>query len=127
MLARRIQKEIQEIRNSTNDSVFLFPHEDDTSRWDVTIKLSDVKNIRLRVTLPYNYPLKPPTIHIISRLRHPFICPNDSICMDMLGPGWSPAMTVEAVMYGVLSILNETPQSGHRQHACCCMRSVSGR
>lgn len=125
MLARRLAKEIQEIRNTPNDAVFLFPRENDTSTWDVTMKLSDVKNIRLRVSLPDNYPLKPPTIQLISRLQHPFVCENGKICTDILGPTWSPAMTIEAVMWGVLSILKENPHSGHRQHACCCTRSVS--
>ena len=125
MLARRLNREIQDIHNSVNDSVFLFPRNNDMSTWDVTMKLSDAKNIRLRVTLPDNYPLKPPTIRIISRLQHPFVCENGKICTDILGPTWSPALTVEAVMRGVLSTLKETPRIGHRTHACCCTRSVS--
>ena len=121
MIALRIHKEIQAICNTTNDSVFLFPSEDDKFTWNVTMKLSDVKNIRLRVSLSENYPLKPPTIRVISRLQHPYVCPNGSICTDMLGPAWSPAYTIEAVMRGILSILKEdNPRSGHTPRACCC-------
>jgi len=121
MIALRIHKEIQAIRNTPNDSVFLFPQEDDKRTWNVTMKLSDTRNIRLLVSLPDSYPLHPPTIRVISRWQHPYVCPNGSICADMLGPAWSPVYTIEAVMRGILSILNEdNPRSGHTSRACCC-------
>jgi ubiquitin-protein ligase len=118
----RIRREIQKLGDSTSNGIYYYPHNDDIYTWDITMELSDTKNIRLELTLPENFPYKPPKVQVISRLQNQYVYDSGSICLDILGPTWSPSMTIEAIMVGILSLLKEEPHvaSAHKGSHCCC-------
>uniref|UniRef100_A0A0B7K0N6 UBC core domain-containing protein n=1 Tax=Bionectria ochroleuca TaxID=29856 RepID=A0A0B7K0N6_BIOOC len=55
------------------------------------------------MNLPSEYPIKPLDVTLNARIYHPNISSSGKIFIDILGPNWSPSLTVEKVC----SMLND--------------------
>ncbi|KAF0033447.1 hypothetical protein F2P81_013513 [Scophthalmus maximus] len=86
------------------------PVGDDLFHWQATImgpSDSPYQNgvFFLTIHFPTDYPFKPPKVAFTTKIYHPNINSNGSICLDILRSQWSPALTVSKVLLSICSLL----------------------
>eukprot|EP00439_Symbiodinium_sp_Y106_P055854 s2467_g7.t2 len=68
---------------------------------------------KLNVQFPHDYPFKPPRIKFATPVWAPDVNPQTGeIDLDILGPSWSPALTVLRVAVGISGILEAPGKDG---------------
>ncbi|KAM3374692.1 hypothetical protein P3S68_013406 [Capsicum galapagoense] len=75
------------------------------------VRQKNVKGLKhsstFKLTLQFSedYPNKPPTVRFVSRMFHPNIYADGSICLDILQNQWSPIYDVAAILTSIQSLL----------------------
>ncbi|EPY74135.1 ubiquitin-conjugating enzyme E2 D2 [Camelus ferus] len=110
MALKRIHKELLDLSRDPPDQCSAGPVGDDMFHWQATIMGPNDSPYQggvffLRIQLPSDYPFKPPKIAFITRIYHPNINKNGSICLDILRSEWSPALTISKVLLSICSML----------------------
>ncbi|MEN2495982.1 MAG: Ubiquitin-conjugating enzyme E2 D4 [Marteilia pararefringens] len=106
----RVKREHQEILKEPISHVSIGPVGDDMREWQATIigpKGSDYEDglFKLKIELPPEYPFKPPRVYFVTRVYHPNINSNGSICLDVLHKQWSPAFTLTKMCLMISALL----------------------
>lgn len=88
------------------------PTGDDLFHWQATIMgPSDSPYANgvffLSIQFPTDYPFKPPRVSFTTKIYHPNINSNGSICLDILKDQWSPALTISKVLLSICSLLTD--------------------
>uniref|UniRef100_A0A669EDE9 E2 ubiquitin-conjugating enzyme n=1 Tax=Oreochromis niloticus TaxID=8128 RepID=A0A669EDE9_ORENI len=99
MALKRIQKELNDLQRDPPASCSAGPVGEDMFHWQATITGPNDSPYHggvffLSVHFPTDYPFKPPKVAFTTKIYHPNINSNGSICLDILRSQWSPALTV---------------------------------
>ncbi|XP_070696927.1 ubiquitin-conjugating enzyme E2 D4-like [Pempheris klunzingeri] len=110
MALKRIQKELTDLQKDPPASCSAGPVGDDMFHWQATITGPNDSPYHggvffLSVQFPTDYPFKPPKVAFTTKIYHPNINSNGSICLDILRSQWSPALTVSKVLLSICSLL----------------------
>jgi ubiquitin-conjugating enzyme E2 D/E len=60
---------------------------------------------KLEITFPREYPFRPPELVFKTPIYHCNVGVNGHICNDILRDKWSPAMSIDAILIGIISML----------------------
>jgi len=112
MTTRRIQKEYQDFSKDCPENCSAGPRKDNLYIWDgMIVGPTDSPYaggmFHLEIHFPSDYPFKPPKVLFTTRIYHPNINSQGSICLDILKDQWSPALTVCKVLLSICSLLND--------------------
>ena len=106
---RRLLNEFKTLQNESdchNDSFFsTSPDENDILKWNAVIFGAN-GSFKLVMTFCHEYPFKPPKIKFLSRIFHPNVSPNGTVCQTVLQKNWTPATTVSLILKSLLSFLD---------------------
>lgn len=110
MALKRINKELQDLGRDPPAQCSAGPVGDDLFHWQATIMGPPDSPYQggvffLTIHFPTDYPFKPPKVAFTTRIYHPNINSNGSICLDILRSQWSPALTISKVLLSICSLL----------------------
>ena len=110
MALKRISKELSELGRDPPAQCSAGPVGDDMFHWQATIMGppdSPYQNgvFFLAIQFPTDYPFRPPKVAFTTKIYHPNINSNGSICLDILRSQWSPALTISKVLLSICSLL----------------------
>ncbi|WVQ73193.1 hypothetical protein IAR50_002758 [Cryptococcus sp. DSM 104548] len=110
---RRIQKELSGLMSNPPANITVLPDEDNIEVWKVVMlgpPGSPYAQGRFNVNVDFSkdFPFKPPVIKFQTRVYHPNIDDDGSICIGLLKTEqWKPATKMEIVLSSVYNLLNE--------------------
>ncbi|EHA8589479.1 putative Ubiquitin-conjugating enzyme E2-17 kDa [Cocos nucifera] len=112
MASKRIQKELQDLQRDPPTSCSAGPVGEDLFHWQATIMGPADSPYAggvffVMIHFPPDYPFKPPKVNFQTKVYHPNINSNGSICLDILKEQWSPALTISKVLLSICSLLTD--------------------
>ncbi|KAK9473731.1 ubiquitin-conjugating enzyme/RWD-like protein [Dipodascopsis tothii] len=131
--ARRIAKEIQDVRQDTTSGIGLeIVNESDLSHLKGSFDGPpgtpyEGAHFVIDIQIPNEYPFKPPKMKFDTRVYHPNISSQTgAICLDILKDTWSPVLTLRASLISLQSLLN-SPEPNNPQDAEVARHYLSDR
>ncbi|VUC26240.1 unnamed protein product [Clonostachys rosea] len=116
MSTKRISKEYAELSQAPPDGYTVtLPPSESLHTWHITLRPPPATAFHpgvfgILMTLPTDYPFKPPVIKFVTRTYHPNIT-NDSlgnVCLAILKPeNWKPSTKIAAVLEAVRNLMIE--------------------
>lgn len=113
MALRRIQKEHRDIQKESIPCISTGPiKDDDLFLWKaIIVGPEDTPfsggTFYAHIKFPEDYPFKPPKITFETKIYHPNINEQGSICLDILSGQWSPALTITKVLLSLSSLMSD--------------------
>ena len=110
---KRLEKEAQSMEKGPPQCFSAGPvSKEDLYVWRATLEVPagsiyESGVFHLAITFSGNYPFIPPKIRFSSPVFHPNVDRDGNIRLDILGSQWSPALTMDKVLIGIVSMLDE--------------------
>ncbi|XP_061054321.1 ubiquitin-conjugating enzyme E2 D4-like isoform X9 [Eubalaena glacialis] len=127
MALKRIQKELTDLQRDPPAQCSAGPVGDDLFHWQMDGRPPSPYQggvFLLTIHFPTDYPFKPPKVAFTTKIYHPNITSNGSICLDILRSQWSPALTVSKALLSICSLLCDpspddplVPETAHTDKA----------
>ncbi|XP_070319005.1 ubiquitin-conjugating enzyme E2 D4 isoform X1 [Odocoileus virginianus] len=107
---KKFTQELTDLQRDPPAQCSAGPVGDDLFHWQATIMGPNDSPYQggvffLTIHFPTDYPFKPPKVVFTTKIYHPNINSNGSICLDILRSQWSPALTVSKVLLSICSLL----------------------
>jgi len=109
---RRLMRDFKRLQQDPPSGVSAVPTNNNIMLWNAVIfGPSDTPfedgTFRLTIEFTEEYPNKPPTVKFVSKMFHPNVYSDGSLCLDILQNRWSPTYDVSAILTSIQSLLDE--------------------
>ena len=110
---KRLQKEIANINTSSKCEKFSVDMVDDNLyEWNATLPGPNSTPyeggiFHLKISIPQEYPFRPPGIRFVTPIFHPNINAQGEICLDILQDQWTPSLTIKSLLLSICSLLKD--------------------
>ncbi len=100
---KRLMRDFKRLQQDPPAGISGAPHDNNIMLWNAVIFGPDDTpwdggTFKLTLQFTEEYPNKPPTVRFVSRMFHPNIYADGSICLDILQNQWSPIYDVAAIL-----------------------------
>lgn len=108
---KRLTRELGILKSNPPENCSAGPRNPDDLRiWDATIMGASGTPysggiFKLEMVFPNDYPFKPPKTSFKTKVFHPNISSDGSICLDILRDQWSPALTISKLLLSICSLM----------------------
>nr|GMC74278.1 Ubiquitin-conjugating enzyme E2 2 [Ipomoea batatas] len=107
---KRLMRDFKRLQQDPPAGISGAPQDNNIMLWNAVIFGPDDTpwdggTFKLTLIFTEDYPNKPPTVRFISRMFHPNIYADGSICLDILQNQWSPIYDVAAILTSIQSLL----------------------
>ncbi|KAJ6812892.1 uncharacterized protein M6B38_146150 [Iris pallida] len=123
---KRLMRDFKRLQQDPPAGISGAPHDNNIMLWNAVIFGPDDTpwdggTFKLTLQFSEDYPNKPPTVRFVSRMFHPNIYADGSICLDILQNQWSPIYDVAAILTSIQSLLcdpNPNSPANSKLHGC---------
>ena len=109
---KRLTKELKDMEKNDIPNLSASPICNNLFEWEAVI-LGPIGTpyeggiFNLNISIPSNYPFKPPIVIFKTKIYHPNINSSGNICLDILKTQWSPALTITKILLSICSLLSD--------------------
>ena len=109
---RRLMRDFKRMQEDPPVGISGAPVENDIMKWNAVIfgpseTPFEEGTFKLMLEFSEDYPNKSPVVKFQSRMFHPNIYSDGSICLDILQSRWSPTYDVSAILTSIQSLLSD--------------------
>ncbi|KAH7826595.1 putative Ubiquitin-conjugating enzyme E2 2 [Monocercomonoides exilis] len=109
---RRLMRDFKNLQQDPPSGITGAPKEDDMMFWNAVIFGPDDTpweggTFKLTMQFSEEYPNKPPVVKFVTKIFHPNVYTDGSICLDILQKQWSPIYDVTAILTSIQSLLTD--------------------
>uniref|UniRef100_A0A2I3HQP4 E2 ubiquitin-conjugating enzyme n=1 Tax=Nomascus leucogenys TaxID=61853 RepID=A0A2I3HQP4_NOMLE len=114
---RRLMRDFKRLQEDPPVGVSGAPSENNIMQWNAVIFgraclyynyfVFSLGTFKLVIEFSEEYPNKPPTVRFLSKMFHPNVYADGSICLDILQNRWSPTYDVSSILTSIQSLLDE--------------------
>uniref|UniRef100_A0A914KKD9 E2 ubiquitin-conjugating enzyme n=1 Tax=Meloidogyne incognita TaxID=6306 RepID=A0A914KKD9_MELIC len=109
---RRLMRDFKKLQDDPPAGVSGAPTEESIMHWEAVIfgpQDTPFEDGTFKLSLEFSeeYPNKPPQVKFVSKMFHPNVYADGSICLDILQNQWSPTYDVAAILTSIQSLLDE--------------------
>ncbi|KAL6541372.1 Ubiquitin-conjugating enzyme E2 2 [Orobanche hederae] len=99
---KRLMRDFKRLQQDPPAGISGAPQDNNIMLWNAVIF---GRTFKLTLQFTEDYPNKPPTVRFVSRMFHPNIYADGSICLDILQNQWSPIYDCAAILTSIQSLL----------------------
>lgn len=109
---RRLMRDFKRLQEDPPQGVSAVPTNNNIMLWNAIIfgpadTPFEDGTFRLTIEFTEEYPNKPPQVKFVSKMFHPNVYSDGSLCLDILQNRWSPTYDVSAILTSIQSLLDE--------------------
>ena len=109
---RRLMRDLKRMRTDPPEGVAAEPFNNDIMQWNAAIFGPEDTPwedgcFQLKLEFTSEYPDKAPVVKFITKIYHPNVYADGSICLDILQNQWSPMYDISAILTSIQSLLTD--------------------
>ncbi len=109
---KRLRKEYEDLQKESIPNLSAGPIDGNLFEWEAVIlgpsgTPYEGGIFNLSISIPSNYPFKPPMVIFKTKIYHPNINSSGNICLDILKNQWSPALSIPKILLSICSLLSD--------------------